>query len=586
MSLPERSEQGLDAAANINAFLSLLRNNVKPYTSPSRGDEASHKVGELNLNSPQMNDFKVTSTATGIIPSPPSKPSDMLPTEKMSDWVQVNALLDHSKSKNPTIEALQAQESPRISGVRAPPSTPETVSNPAIGQMLMDELDRIPEDRLLSLGDSKYAPKNASLLNTARSTAASYSRDQFFSPVPRLTKPRDDQSFPRMSFQAASTPRVQPVSDRPLIVHGPPSSAGLKENNPLITRADAWLTRSTPANGKKGSEPNVSHSPPPTPMLKPQGLDEAGVSKAFAANSSRSRIDDEPDIQSKQKPAMPPPVSLVHSISTQNVHPEKKDGIVKGHSTIVKPGLDLCKADLTVDTSDAAGDPLTPSSMTFAAVSPTKLRAAGITTAIGTPKVVGSNLEDALYFKAWPKVEVRTVVLTGIPTSSTPTLISSFIYGGPLESIRLAPSTAFVTFLRAEDATKYYDDTANGLIYKDDHGIDFCIMTEKQQEADPVSGILREWMEKEFTRCVRVIGVDEDWTLKALHETASRKGRKVEKIVDGTNVNKMRSVTFRFCEITDAVRFKQTLNRSEEWEECNIHYAPDPCTEATGIHMD
>lgn len=68
----------------------------------------------------------------------------------------------------------------------------------------------------------------------------------------------------------------------------------------------------------------------------------------------------------------------------------------------------------------------------------------------------------------------------------------------------------------------------------------------------------------------------------------------------------MRSVTFRFCDIADAVKFKQTLSRAEEWEECNVHFAPDPsvlrlptvietqhanhrlhrCAEATGIHFD
>ena len=147
---------------------------------------------------------------------------------------------------------------------------------------------------------------------------------------------------------------------------------------------------------------------------------------------------------------------------------------------------------------------------------------------------------------------------------------------------------------------KYYDATANGLLFKTKDGVEHVIMTQLGKDVDPVSGVLREWTEKEFTRCVRAVGVDEDWTMEALYETARKKGRKVEKIVDGTNVNKvsahnfwrycspwilpsantsirqMRSVTFRFCDIADAVKFKQTLNRAEEWEECNVHYAPDP----------
>ncbi|KAL8953558.1 MAG: hypothetical protein Q9222_000553 [Ikaeria aurantiellina] len=568
MSFPERSEQGLDAAANINAFLSMLHDTVKSYTAASRDTEAADKVAELSLSSQKTTDPKINnaeasaanSTAASNVFSPPSKAPNTIPSEKMSEWVQDDAPLDHMKSKSSAIQAVQAQESPRISGVRAPPPTPESVSNLAIGQMLMDELDRIPEDRLLSLGDSKYAPKNASLLNTARSTAASHSRDHFFSPVPRLTKPRDDQSFTRMSFQAADTPSAlipgldttgaQSVANRPLKVHGPPSAAELKENAPFKTQTNAWVTRGTTSSGNKGFEPNVPQSPPPTPMLKPKLHEEAKASKAFDAHSLNSRPDDKLAILSEQKPSKQAPVSPLQSISTQDVYQGKKGDKAQGHPPVMKAGLDITKADLTVDTSDAVGEPLTPSSMTFAAVSPTKVKAAGITTAKGNRENTGENLEDAMYFKAWPKVEqrssrsgvqVRTIVLTGLPTGSTPTLISSFVYGGPLESIRVGRSTAFVTFLRAEDATKYYDDTANGLMYKDDRGVEFCIMTEKQQEADPISGILREWTEKEFTRCVRVVGVDEEWTTKALHETASRKGRKVEKIIDGRNVNKVRS---------------------------------------------
>ncbi|KAI4146942.1 MAG: hypothetical protein L6R39_003279, partial [Caloplaca ligustica] len=138
-------------------------------------------------------------------------------------------------------------------------------------------------------------------------------------------------------------------------------------------------------------------------------------------------------------------------------------------------------------------------------------------------------------------------------------------------------TTAYVTFLHASDAAKYYDATANGLLYKDKEGNEeHAILTEYGRDVDPVSGVLREWTQKEFTRCVRAVGVDGDWTAEALNKLAGNKGRKVEKVVDGRNVNGMRSVTFRFCDIADAVKFKQTLGRSEDWEECNIHFAPDP----------
>lgn len=123
----------------------------------------------------------------------------------------------------------------------------------------------------------------------------------------------------------------------------------------------------------------------------------------------------------------------------------------------------------------------------------------------------------------------------GLPESSTPTFVASLVYGGPLESIRVTDGkVAFVTFLRPEDAMKYYEATANDLLFKKD-GAEHIIMTQLGKDVNPVSGVLKEWIEKEFTRCVRAVGVDEDWTIEALNETATKKGRKIEKVVDGTN---------------------------------------------------
>lgn len=136
-----------------------------------------------------------------------------------------------------------------------------------------------------------------------------------------------------------------------------------------------------------------------------------------------------------------------------------------------------------------------------------------------------------------PAARVRKIMLVGIPSGATPNLVASFVFSGPLERIHVADSSAFVTFLRGEDAAKYYEATGNGLDYKKD-GVEHVIVTEMTSEVNPVGGILREYIEKEFTRCVRAIGVGAEWTAMALHELAARKGRKVEKIVDGLNASK------------------------------------------------
>ena len=109
-------------------------------------------------------------------------------------------------------------------------------------------------------------------------------------------------------------------------------------------------------------------------------------------------------------------------------------------------------------------------------------------------------------------------------------------------------------FLRAEDAAKYYNSTDNGLVYEKD-GKKHIIMTEMGKEVSPVSGLLREWTEREFTRCVRAIGVDKEYSFSTLQQMAAAKGRNVEKIIDGFNLNNVRSVPS-----TDSLSFSYKRN--------------------------
>ena len=39
---------------------------------------------------------------------------------------------------------------------------------------------------------------------------------------------------------------------------------------------------------------------------------------------------------------------------------------------------------------------------------------------------------------------------------------------------------------------------------------------------------------------------------------------------------KHRTITFRFCDISDAINFKATIVRDENWEHCNIKFGDDP----------
>ncbi|KAL8775399.1 MAG: hypothetical protein Q9209_000407 [Squamulea sp. 1 TL-2023] len=734
MSASQMPKMALDDAASIKAFLSKISQAVKPHLPSSASaklEDVVNQVGELNIGQEVNNDVPNTkatgpvnrapeSTAASNVISPQPKASDIfpvegtsdsIPAEKVSDWIHVHAPPDHSKSKNPLVAAVQAQGSPQVSGVMAPPPTPEAVPNVAIGKLLMDALDEIPQDRMLSLGDSIHAPKNYSKLHYHRSTAASQSQNQFFSPVPQPSRLRDDSSFTRMSFKAAETPSApifsvpssgsKPVADFQLALQGPPSATTVKENARLgkpvdLSTESVEIDRTTVSthntseaavaaaavNGSKTYSPAAPEMPPPAPSLKhvpaqkvkaPE-VNMAEIALATAAiNEYKIRNPDTPDTpptaprlkpapaekvkaskvstpdvpdrpldinvkgSSEEKTPLQPRYSQVNPFSTDNIpHPTKEVKKLQknkpaGPGAKPKSISDVAASGLAIGTPveplTPGGGLLTPASMTFGAVSPQSVKAADVTTASVIGNVVGEDLAESLYFKAWPKqtkveeratrtgklsihdylttsvtdistaARVRKIMLTGVPKGATPTLVASFVFGGPLERIHVGDSSAFVTFLRGEDAARYYEATGNGLDYEKD-GVKHVIMTDMTSEVNPISGILREYIEKEFTRCVRVIGVDKEWTTMALHETAARKGRKVEKIVDGLNASKastlectahqniMRSVNFRFCDISDAVKFKQTLSRSEDWEECNVHFAPDPCAAAIGLHFD
>ncbi|KAL9006228.1 MAG: hypothetical protein Q9188_001000 [Gyalolechia gomerana] len=600
-------KKGLDATASINAFLSKIPQAGKSRVPPAqRAEEVADKVDELKIteNGTKSNSnvaSAVSSTVPSVYASPQSKASDSVPPEKISEWLQANAPADHFKTKNPLLENVQSQStphgSPQATGVLAPPPTPESISNLAIGQMISEELDKIPSERFTLLSESRFAPKNYN----RPSTAPQSSSTSFFSPVPWSTKPRDDPGFTRMSFKAADTPTIPAFVDpkpsvsaaeKSFFIQGPPSVAESKENlrggHANGGASQTPITHGT--NGTKTSTLDNDNTHHAAPHLKSAALAEVKTPKIFTPDTPDDKVDDEQKEHEGVRLSIHTLRPQANSFSPVKLtHPPKEEGQVTIDETaaaVAEPAFRVQPYDLTIDTSaETSGGPLTPSSMIFTAVSPTKVREAGITTADTEPaKIVEGNLEGALYFKAWPKGEERAsrsaakhrkIVLNGIPLNSSPTFVASLVYGGPLESIVVGTANAFVTFLHAEDAMKYYDATGNGLLYKKD-GIEYVIMTELGKDVDPVSGVLREWTEKEFTRCVRAIGVDKEWSMETLHETAARKGRKVEKILDGANVNKMRSVTFRFCEIGDAVKFKQTLNRAEEWEDCNVHYASDP----------
>ncbi|KAL8674438.1 MAG: hypothetical protein Q9168_001171 [Polycauliona sp. 1 TL-2023] len=580
-------KRGFDDAATISAFLSMISPAAQPRLPSSSPEHVAKQAIEQTLSNEQDGDQSVPkgpapgpTAVMGAMESTASK----MPAEDGSDGVNMNG------PKNPLVTAVQAQGSPQVSGVRAPPPTPETVSNLAIGRLFMDVLEDIPQDRVLSLGDSIHAPKNYSKLRYNRSTAADQSPSQFFSPVPRSSKPREDASYSRMSFKAAETlsppgfslPSIEIKSGTNLQntfqAQAPGTlptettriSKSINNAAEQFTNPDMRVHEQnvTTASTVGTSSSKVPKTPPPPPRLEPFAAKQIQAAKVSTPDVPDRPLETvvgwipspEAPIQTRYAQANPFPAD-------RSPRPVQENEKAKENQEPRRLAVPKSLANVTAGSLEAgtpprvplqpAGGLLTPASMTFGAVSPQSVKAAGIKAASKPGEANGQNLEDAIFFKAWPKVEgrgtrtaakVRKVMLTGSPSGATPSLVASFVFGGPLERIHVGDSSAFVTFLRGEDAEKYYETTENGLEYEKD-GVKRVIMTEMTSEVNPVSGKLREYVEKEFTRC-------------------------------------MRSVNFRFCDISDAVQFKQTLSRSEDWEECNIHFAPDPCATATDMHFD
>ena len=123
------------------------------------------------------------------------------------------------------------------------------------------------------------------------------------------------------------------------------------------------------------------------------------------------------------------------------------------------------------------------------------------------------------------------------------------MYGGPIEEIQIRPSaagnlSAAVRFMNAKDCKRFYEETANGLVYKKDaKGRELVLFVELAKDVDVVGGLLQGWIDTGITRCVRAVGVESKWNSDGLRKIAERKGRRVEKIVDGQNAGGVSTYT-------------------------------------------
>ncbi|KIX93263.1 uncharacterized protein Z520_11119 [Fonsecaea multimorphosa CBS 102226] len=211
------------------------------------------------------------------------------------------------------------------------------------------------------------------------------------------------------------------------------------------------------------------------------------------------------------------------------------------------------------------------------------------------------NRENLVRFKSWgapaarnkPRSRPRTVILAGLPRGADFTLVQSLIHGGAIESMGLIASkpehitiAAHVTFTSADACDRYSQEYVKGIELRY-QGKKWSIFVHKQEQVDVISGKLQGYLDCGATRVVKVNNVDDDWGIVALNKLAEGKTgtRQVEAVQD-TYRNGIRTIVFRFANISHAVQFKSFLIRDDDWYGCHVEFAEDPCEKATGIRND
>jgi len=147
-------------------------------------------------------------------------------------------------------------------------------------------------------------------------------------------------------------------------------------------------------------------------------------------------------------------------------------------------------------------------------------------------------------------------------------------------------SNAVVKFLTSAACEKYHEATANGIEVVGQMKT-VVVDVEKTDGPNSINDVIRNCIDQGITRCVRAIGAIEldDMTLMKLARGNSKTNkREVDRIKRGMNARGHSYIEFRFANIYSALQFKRELHDHEDWEHCNVQYAPDPCEEATGVH--
>ena len=99
--------------------------------------------------------------------------------------------------------------------------------------------------------------------------------------------------------------------------------------------------------------------------------------------------------------------------------------------------------------------------------------------------------------------------------------------------------------MNAQDCTQFCSDNENGLDYGNDKN-DY-VLVDMYTDVDVVGGKLQEMIDTGATRCVRVIGVDHEWTKERLWDLAEKRNIRLEHLEDKTSEDKKVDSRFLAC---------------------------------------
>lgn len=159
----------------------------------------------------------------------------------------------------------------------------------------------------------------------------------------------------------------------------------------------------------------------------------------------------------------------------------------------------------------------------------------------------------------------RTCILKGVSGITSINQLQTLVWGGKIESLSLpvpGADFALVKFLTAEGCEKYFEATRNGIKIS---GVKTAIIfVERTAGPNSTNDLVRNCSEGDVSRCVRVVGVGDEWNDITLHKVARGKG-KVKRELDTIKRGKTaRGVSSFIPSFTNSAnwRYSTTLSSS------------------------